>query len=169
MGRLRGFAALPLSMLTVAAAIGLAIGGSGESYDVRLVDNAYAAGTEGLDPALKFFYTLAKRDAAAHGVPLAITSGHRTWAQQQSLWQSGVAEYGSPEAARRWVLPPGESAHVAGKAIDVRPIEGARWLEAHGNKYGLCRMYVNEWWHFEIATVPTQRCPAMVRDASVRR
>jgi hypothetical protein len=47
------------------------------------------------------------------------------------------------------VLPPEESAHVAGIAVDVRPTSGARWLERHGRQYHLYRCYDNEWWHFE--------------------
>jgi hypothetical protein len=47
------------------------------------------------------------------------------------------------------VLPPSESAHVHGIALDVRPVEGARWLERHGGRHHLYRIYANEWWHFE--------------------
>ncbi|WP_018162580.1 D-alanyl-D-alanine carboxypeptidase family protein [Smaragdicoccus niigatensis] len=157
-------ARLPLSML-VAAAAAAVLFAPAQQPDVQLVSNVQSE-TDGLNPVVKFAYTLAKQDAAKQHVPLAITSGHRTWAQQQALWQQGVAEYGSPQAARRWVLPPAESAHVKGRAIDVRPIEGARWLERNGNKYGLCRRYLNEWWHFEVATLPYQPCPAMLPDAS---
>ncbi|MEV7009160.1 hypothetical protein [Streptosporangium sp. NPDC051022] len=39
--------------------------------------------------------------------------------------------------------------HVKGVALDVRPREGARWLEEHGARYDLYRIYDNEWWHFE--------------------
>ncbi|MEU2037370.1 M15 family metallopeptidase [Nocardia niwae] len=126
-----------------------------------------ATGTEGLDPALALAYTLAEREAHARGVPLSITSGYRTPAEQQALWEDGVATYG-PDDARRWVLPPEESTHVSGDAIDVGPQQGARWLEANGNRWGLCRTFENEWWHFELATVPGTDCPPMMPDASVR-
>jgi hypothetical protein len=33
--------------------------------------------------------------------------------------------------------------------MDIRPAEGARWLEEHGGRYHLYRIYDNEWWHFE--------------------
>ena len=33
------------------------------------------------------------------------------------------------------MLPPEESAHVAGIAIDVRPTDGARWLERYGEAF----------------------------------
>ena len=106
--------------------------------------------------------------AHAEDVPLSITSGHRTYEQQQWLWQDGLATYGSPEEARRWVLPPEESTHVSGRAVDVGPQVGAQWLEANGNRWGLCRTFDNEWWHFELATAPGTPCPPRVPDASQR-
>ncbi|WSG63155.1 M15 family metallopeptidase [Nocardia sp. NBC_01730] len=127
-----------------------------------------AAGTEGLEPRLALAYTLAEREARAQSVPLSITSGYRTPDEQQVLWDDGLATYGSPEATRRWVLPPAESTHVSGRAIDVGPQQGAQWLEANGNRWGLCRMFDNEWWHFELATVPGVDCPPMRPDASER-
>ncbi|MFE7743783.1 M15 family metallopeptidase [Nocardia sp. NPDC057455] len=126
-----------------------------------------AAGTEGLDPPLALSYTLAEREAHAQGVPLSITSGYRTPAEQQALWEDGVATYGADDA-RRWVLPPEESTHVSGQAIDVGPQQGARWLEVNGYRWGLCRMFENEYWHFELQTVPGVPCPPMLPDASVR-
>ncbi len=127
-----------------------------------------APGTSGLDPALAVSYTLASNEARAQGVPLWITSGKRSDAQQRQLWRDAIAAYGSPEAARRWVLPAEESPHVHGDAVDVGPREGASWLEANGNRWGLCRTFVNEWWHFELATTPGTPCPPMWPDAAVR-
>ncbi|MCX4092721.1 M15 family metallopeptidase [Nocardia sp. alder85J] len=127
-----------------------------------------ADGTGGLDPVLAGAYTLAEQQAHAEGVPLWINSGYRTPAEQEQLWEDGIATYGSPEAARRWVLPPEESTHVQGRAVDVAPREGAQWLEANGNRWGLCRTYQNEWWHFEVATVPGASCPPMLGDAGER-
>ncbi|MFE4462330.1 D-alanyl-D-alanine carboxypeptidase family protein, partial [Nocardia tengchongensis] len=94
--------------------------------------------------------------------------GYRTPAEQEALWEDGLQTYGSPEAARRWVLPPSESTHVTGQAIDVGPREGAQWLEDNGSHWGLCRMYDNEWWHFELATAPDTACPLRLPDASDR-
>ncbi|MFT4088480.1 MAG: M15 family metallopeptidase [Gordonia sp. (in: high G+C Gram-positive bacteria)] len=127
-----------------------------------------APGTAGLTPQLALAYTFAARDAHTAGVPLWITSGKRSRAEQQALWRDGIAQYGSPGAARRWVLPPDESTHVTGEAIDVAPRAGAAWLERNGNRWGLCRVYDNEWWHFELATVPGQTCPPRLPDASRR-
>ncbi|MFE3986115.1 M15 family metallopeptidase [Nocardia tengchongensis] len=127
---------------------------------------AIAGGVEGLDPRLAAAYAAAANDASAAGVTLWITSGYRTPAEQEALWEDGLQTYGSPEAARRWVLPPSESTHVTGQAIDVGPREGAQWLEDNGSHWGLCRMYDNEWWHFQINTAPDTACPARLPDAS---
>lgn len=127
-----------------------------------------APGTAGLRPDLALAYTVAWRDARAAGISLSITSGKRSRAEQAVLWREGIATHGSPEAARRWVLPPGESTHVTGEAIDVGPRAGAAWLERSGARYGLCRPFANEWWHFERLAAPGGKCPPRVRDASVR-
>ncbi|WP_433715571.1 M15 family metallopeptidase [Nocardia sp. CA-084685] len=131
-----------------------------------VVQVAQASGTEGLEPMLAAAYTQAENQAHAEGVALYINSGYRTPAEQQALWDEGVRTYGSPDQARRWVLPPNESTHVQGRAIDVGPRAGAQWLEANGNRWGLCRIYQNEWWHFELATGPGGACPALRADAS---
>jgi D-alanyl-D-alanine carboxypeptidase len=129
---------------------------------------AHAAGSEGLDPTLGRAYDQAAAAAGAQGIPLWITSGARSAAEQEQMWRDGIAAHGSPEAARRWVLPPAESTHVGGHAIDVGPHEGAAWLQAHGSRWGLCRTFENEWWHFEVAAAPGSACPPMWPDASVR-
>lgn len=126
------------------------------------------AGTAGLDPVLATAYAQAAAAAHDDGVPLHITSGARTRAEQQQLWRDAIGTYGSPEAARRWVLPPDESTHVGGHAIDVGPQAGAAWLERNGNRWGLCRTFANEWWHFEVATIPGTPCPRMWPDAAAR-
>nr|WP_237755258.1 M15 family metallopeptidase [Nocardia nova] len=128
----------------------------------------FAAGTDGLDPMLAVAYTLAEQQAHSEGVPLSIVSGHRTRDEQERLWEEGIATYGSPGAARRWVLPPDESTHVTGKAIDVGPQQGAQWLRDNGNRWGLCQTFTNEYWHFELQTFPGAACPPQWPDASVR-
>lgn len=161
------------------AAALLVFGGTrAETFATRLISQgregtaptarSNAAETDGLDPLLATAYDMAAAEAHAQGVPLSITSGYRSPGEQQAMWENGIATYGSPDAARRWVLPPEESTHVTGQAIDVGPQAGAAWLEANGNRWGLCRMYDNEWWHFEIATLPGAVCPPRLPDASQR-
>ncbi|NHC47439.1 M15 family metallopeptidase [Motilibacter aurantiacus] len=116
---------------------------------------------EGLDPELGRRVTLALAAAQAADVPLHVTSGRRSWAHQQRLLDEAIEKHGSRAAATRWVLPPQDSAHVHGLAVDVGPREGMAWLEEHGAAYGLCRRYANEPWHFEPLVAPGGRCPAL--------
>jgi D-alanyl-D-alanine carboxypeptidase len=119
-------------------------------------------GTGGLEPALTQAFNRARTAALAAGLDLRVNSGLRSAAEQQRLYDDAIAKYGSPAKARRWVLPPAESSHVKGLAIDVGPPAAATWLEKYGVRYGLCRRYVNEWWHFErLAPAIGQRCPAL--------
>lgn len=104
----------------------------------------------GLCPATHAAFTAARTEALWRDRQLlGLTSGHRDAATQWHMFVTEIAHTGSEAAARQRVLPPEESPHVAGIAMDVRPREGARWLEAHGWRFGLYRRYDNEWWHFE--------------------
>ncbi|WBB67698.1 D,D-peptidase/D,D-carboxypeptidase VanY-N [Micromonospora sp. WMMD812] len=104
----------------------------------------------GLLPAARAAFEAARSHALwRHGELIGLTSGYRDAATQAALYVKEVRRSGSAAAARRWTLPPHESRHVAGTAFDVRPTEGARWLERYGARYGLYRRYDNEWWHFE--------------------
>ncbi|HEY4024509.1 MAG TPA: D-alanyl-D-alanine carboxypeptidase [Pseudonocardiaceae bacterium] len=84
-----------------------------------------------------------------YGELIGVTSGKRTERAQQRLFDAAIERYGSVRAAQHWVLPPHESAHVGGTAMDLRPYGGARWLDRHGSSFGLYRTFDNEWWHFE--------------------
>ncbi|MEV5407794.1 D,D-peptidase/D,D-carboxypeptidase VanY-N [Thermopolyspora sp. NPDC052614] len=101
------------------------------------------------DGALAAF--TAARTAALwrYGQLLGLTSGYRDPEVQQRMFDEQVRRSGSAASARMLVLPPAESGHVKGIALDVRPHEGAYWLEEHGARYHLYRIYDNEWWHFE--------------------
>jgi D-alanyl-D-alanine carboxypeptidase len=125
-----------------------------------------ATGTAGLKPALQRALDRAIAAAGTDGVELRLTSGWRTRAEQQQLFDAAVKKYGSRQKASRWVLPPDESAHVRGEAVDVGPRAGAKWLERHGSRFGLCRRYDNEWWHFELLTTPGGTCPAREANAA---
>ena len=115
-----------------------------------------------LTPAMRRSVRLAVAAARADGVALRVTSGWRSTDHQRRLYEAAVAKYGSPGVARRWVLPPEESAHVRGEAVDVGPPAGAAWLERHGVRFGLCRRYANEPWHFErLAGAKGSACPAL--------
>jgi D-alanyl-D-alanine carboxypeptidase len=48
------------------------------------------------------------------------------------------------------VATPNTSAHVSGDAVDTGPFNPTAWLSDHGATYGLCQIYGNEPWHFEL-------------------
>jgi D-alanyl-D-alanine carboxypeptidase len=118
-----------------------------------------------LEPELRSAMQNAATDAIADGVPFVITSGWRSAAYQQHLLDDAVHEYGSVEAAGEFVLPPEESKHVTGEAVDVGYTDANSWLSQHGDDYGLCQIYANEMWHFELATNPGGECPAQLPNA----
>jgi D-alanyl-D-alanine carboxypeptidase len=60
------------------------------------------------------------------------------------------AEYGSEEEAARWVATAETSLHVSGDAVDVGHSDATAWLSEHGAEYGLCQVYGNEPWHYEL-------------------
>ncbi|HEX7716037.1 MAG TPA: M15 family metallopeptidase [Marmoricola sp.] len=120
-----------------------------------------------LDPALRAALRLAVADAADDGVALHVNSGWRSRAHQQRLLDEAVLEYGSRAEASRWVATPDTSPHVGGEAVDIGPVEASSWLARHGSAYGLCRIYANEPWHFELRPAAVDHgCPATYVDAA---
>jgi zinc D-Ala-D-Ala carboxypeptidase len=119
-----------------------------------------------LAPELLAAVQHASTDAARDGVDLIITSGWRSVRYQQSLLDAAIAQYGTVAEARRWVNTPEKSTHVTGKAVDIGPTAADLWLRQHGNRYGLCQIYANEMWHYELATEPSGICPRPTPDAS---
>ena len=120
-----------------------------------------------LDPALLQALRRAAADAAATGVELVVDSGWRSPAYQRRLLDEAVWKYGSEAEAARWVATPDTSAHVSGDAVDIGPNRAAVWLSEHGAAYGLCQIYANEPWHYELRTDAGRRaCPPMYADAA---
>ena len=119
-----------------------------------------------LDPALRDAMQAAATDALAEGYDFVVTSGWRSERYQQALFDEAVLEYGSVEEASRLVATSTTSAHVTGDAVDIGFTDANSWLSQHGADYGLCQVYANEMWHFELATTPGGECPAQVPDAS---
>jgi LAS superfamily LD-carboxypeptidase LdcB len=119
-----------------------------------------------LKPALRHAILAAIYAAGRDGVRLDVNSGYRTRQHQEELYQQGIAKYGSAQAAHAWVLPPDESDHVKGEAVDVEPAAGIAWLEKNGVHFGLCRKYANENWHFELLALAVgSTCPPMLPHA----
>ena len=103
--------------------------------------------------------------ARADGIrePLLLpVSGFRDPARQRQLWQAALQRYGSPQEARKWVAPPGSSAHQSGRAIDfylggrnssanvtqLRTLPAYRWLLTNAVRFGFYP-YAAEPWHWE--------------------
>lgn len=86
---------------------------------------------------------------------LKIASGYRSPEVQAKLWQDAVVKYGSPEAARKWVAPPGNSQHNHGFASDLKYAspEARKWAHANAGRFGLAFPLANEPWHVELAGV----------------
>jgi len=121
-------------------------------------------GVANLDRDLRRALRRAEADAMRDGVALVVVSGWRSPEHQAQLLDEAVATYGSYAEAARWVATPETSAHVSGDAIDV-DTAAADWLAAHGAAYGLCRVYDNEPWHFELRPdAPAEGCPATYPD-----
>jgi D-alanyl-D-alanine carboxypeptidase len=60
---------------------------------------------------------------------------------------------------------PSTSEHMSGNAIDIGPSAATAWLSKHGATYGLCQIYRNEPWHYELRTNAIDHgCPAIYAD-----
>lgn len=106
----------------------------------------------------------AAADAGADGVTFSVNSGWRSPQYQERLLSDAVAQYGSAEEAARWVATPTTSPHVRGEAIDMGQ-DASAWLSANGAAYGLCQIYANEPWHYELRRDAIDGgCPAMYPD-----
>jgi D-alanyl-D-alanine carboxypeptidase len=122
-------------------------------------------GVANLDPDLLGALRQAATDAADDGVELVVDSGWRSPEYQNQLFREAVSKYGSEEEAARWVATPETSAHVSGDAVDIGPLDATAWLSEHGAAYGLCQIYGNEPWHYELRPEAIDHgCPPMYAD-----
>jgi hypothetical protein len=141
--------------------------GSDESLGAGKI-SAPSTEVSDLNIYVKNRFLAAQSEARREGVTLVITSGFRTAERQQYLFNRAIQKYGSAREASKWVLPPDKSHHPDGIALDVNypgDPEDTKWLELNGYKYGLCRVYKNEWWHFEPLVAPGETCPPLVANA----
>jgi zinc D-Ala-D-Ala carboxypeptidase len=119
-----------------------------------------------LDPALLDAIERAANAAAADGVTIGLTSGWRSPEFQQRLFDDAVAQYGSADIASQYVASPQVSKHVTGRAVDVGPTDADNWLLRNGGAFGLCQIYANEIWHFELAADYGGVCPPLRPNAA---
>ena len=119
-----------------------------------------------LDPLLLKAIQDAARAADAEGIEMRITSGWRSKGFQQRLFDDAVRTYGSVDTAMEFVASPDVSKHVAGEAVDIMPVEADTWLIRNGPQFGLCQIYANEIWHFELAAHEQGDCPPLKPNAA---
>jgi zinc D-Ala-D-Ala carboxypeptidase len=118
-----------------------------------------------LDPDLLGALRQAATDAADDGVEFYVTSGWRSPEYQDQLLREAVSEYGSEEEAARWVATADTSPHVSGDAVDIGHSDATAWLSEDGAEYGLCQIYSNEPWHYELRPEASDHgCPPMYAD-----
>ncbi|MWA15704.1 peptidase M15 [Streptomyces sp. BA2] len=118
-----------------------------------------------LDPDLLDALRRAAKEAADDEVTFFVNSGWRSPEYQDQLLREAVAKYGSKEEAARWVATADTSPHVSGNAIDVGQSDATAWLSGHGADHGLCQIYRNESWHYELRPEAIdQGCPPMYAD-----
>jgi hypothetical protein len=91
-----------------------------------------------------------------------IVSGWRDEKLQAELYAKALIKYGSAAEARKWVAPPGHSAHGTGCAVDlwlgfacgkennelIKDSEAYDWLTENANAHGF-NPYDLEGWHWE--------------------
>ena len=119
-----------------------------------------------LDPKLLAAIQEAARAASTQGVDITITSGWRSRGFQQRLFDDAVRRYANEDIARQFVASPEDSRHVVGEAVDIAGTGASDWLIRNGAQFGLCQIYANENWHFELATDDVGRCPGLRPNAA---
>jgi hypothetical protein len=138
-----------------------------ESLGTTPIDQSEIRPT-GLDRTFEVRFLAAQAAAKSVGFNIRITSGFRSQQLQERLFNDAVKKYGSESEASKWVLPKDISHHPWGIAIDVNypgDRKAVKWLEENGSTFGLCRVYENEWWHFEPVIAPGEPCPPMMANA----
>ena len=124
-------------------------------------------GVANLDPDLLGALRQAATYAADEGVEFFVESGWRSRKYQEQLFRQALETYGSEEEAFRWVAAPGASTHESGDAVDIGPLNATAWLSEHGAKFGLCQIYRNEPWHYELHPEAIDHgCPPMYADST---
>ncbi|MFF4507508.1 M15 family metallopeptidase [Streptomyces sp. NPDC001401] len=131
---------------------------------VTVLDDSIPAVAK-LKPGLLKALRQAAAAAADDGVKFYVNSGWRSPAYQDQLLREAIAKYGSEAEAARWVATAATSPHVSGDAVDIGHSDATTWLSEHGAEYGLCQIYKNEPWHYELRASAIDRgCPHMYAD-----
>ncbi|WP_275788563.1 D-alanyl-D-alanine carboxypeptidase family protein [Pararhizobium gei] len=101
---------------------------------------------------------------------VTINSGFRSVERQEQLWQQALEKYGSVEAARKWVAPPGNSQHNKGNAADLGygSDQAKQWAHQNAGQFGLSFPLGNEDWHVEDADARKGAMADKTRDLEER-
>jgi D-alanyl-D-alanine dipeptidase len=172
---LRGATPLPAAAPPVAASgfvpRPMEVPGGGRIKDKREPNPADLVEVQGVDrvvqlhriPAQAFGELIRAARADWIAAPLLLpTSGYRSVARQRQLWEQALRKYGSPQAARKWVAPPGGSPHQTGRTVDLylggrnsssntealRKLPAHKWMVANAEAFGFYP-YEAEPWHWE--------------------
>ena len=158
----------PLATAFAVVVAGVALGSGVAVADVQALSpyDVQNPAVGNLDPNLLIAVQQASTAAAADGITMTITSGWRSPEFQQQLLDDAVATYGSVAAALQYVQVPQRSHHVQGRAVDIGGAPADQWLITNGARYGLCQIYANELWHFELATDAAGKCPSLLPSAA---
>jgi len=111
--------------------------------------------------ALDKLIAAAREDGIGGGLLLPV-SGYRSYEDQAKLFDDAVKKYGTADAARQWVAPPGSSPHQSGRAVDVnmgsatnsgnaarqRETDAYKWMVNNAKNFGFYP-YEKEPWHWE--------------------
>jgi D-alanyl-D-alanine carboxypeptidase len=160
------FAALVAASATLVGVVALPLAGPSRadgvvSDKVTVFSDDHPA-VANLDPALLGALRKAATDAAGDDIEIVVKSGWRSAQYQEQLFDDAVSKYGSERQAARWVAAGDSSRHVSGDAVDIGPSGAMAWLSRRGAAYGLCRVYRNEPWHFELRPgAKTRGCPSL--------
>ena len=153
------------------------------SWELILVNAENAIGAD-FAPETQFVGDLASVDARIadalsafaqgardQGLPVYLSSGYRSFSEQQANYNAKLNSTGSYETAAKIVAPPGTSEHQTGLCCDITDIyrnpktqdeceatETYQWLLAHCQEYGFILRYpkgkedvtgiIYEPWHF---------------------
>jgi LAS superfamily LD-carboxypeptidase LdcB len=153
-----------IGLIVAGSVAGTAVAGADvqalSPYDVQNPAVGY------LNPALLSAVQQAANAAAADGITMTITSGWRSPEFQQQLLDDAIVTYGSISTARQYVQTPEHSKHVLGQAVDIGGAGADPWLIANGARFGLCQVYANEPWHFELTSDGLGNCPPLLATAA---
>jgi muramidase (phage lysozyme) len=120
----------------------------GELQNFSLKDPSHVQGLDSnfQENLLKFFSA-----AKEKGHDIKLYSGYRSNERQAELFRDAVAKYGSEEAARKYVAPPGKSKHNHGLAADLKYSSDAakKWAHQNASDFGLHFRMKHEDWHIE--------------------